>query len=233
MNKLILSAMLLEKSLKLYFLTLISFSPFLIGYALAFWGMIVSGFKILPHTPLEWGLAVLHYILYVAMFGMANIIAYQHFHRLRLTYKAMLEKLKIRYFQLLVGYILGVLIVFNPLYLIELVTVLRKGEVNITLFSVVIVAFCVTLLNFVIPIMILKKDNPWQALKRSWQLVSSDWLVTFALVVYAATLMLLIEWGLEEFFAYSKQIVSVIFFSLFPCLMVVQCDNLEKMIKKS
>ncbi len=131
------------------------------------------------------------------------------------------------------GFQLGFLGVFSfsPMYLMNLVHNITTSKIGIVELIIISICLAIVLYYFVMGNLIVNREfKAWNAFMQSIRLVKGNWLLTLGLVAVWASIIVMLDLFLDYLAtAYTKQILSILTFSLSPAIMVIYCDYLEKM----
>lgn len=130
------------------------------------------------------------------------------------------------------GFQLGFLgiLSFSPMYLMNLLHNIATTKIGTVELIIISICLAIVLYYFVMGELIVNKQlSAWNAIKQSIALVKGYWLHTLALVAVWAIIVGGVDLLLDYLATgYTKQILSILTFSLSPAIMVVYCEFLEK-----
>jgi hypothetical protein len=130
------------------------------------------------------------------------------------------------------GFQLGFLgiLSFSPMYLMNIQHNIANSKIGTVELIIISICLAIVLYYFVMGTLIVNKEmSAWNAIKQSIALVKGYWLFTLALVAIWAVIVGALDLLLDYLATgYTKQILSILAFSLSPAIMVVYCEFLEK-----
>lgn len=101
----------------------------------------------------------------------------------------------------------------------------------ITAFILCFYAIIILTYSYVVGVLVvIRNTGAWEGIKRSWMLVKGHWWYTFGLMVVLMVILGVCSWVLRKLINdnIAAAIVTLFSFSLGPCLMLIHCENLEK-----
>ncbi len=130
------------------------------------------------------------------------------------------------------GFQLGFLGIFSfsPMFLMNLIHNITTRKIGIVELTIIGVCLAIVLYYFVMGTLIVNEEySAWNAIKQSINLIKGNWLLTLELVATWAVIIVVLDLFLDYLAtSYTKQILSILTFSLSPTIMVIYCDYLEK-----